>query len=135
MDSALSHVPIHGSPINQCEWNHFHSMAISLLCSPFHILDIGLVSPLTETNFHALAKFYQSNDVHDDSSICKTINRMWTCLNTIHKTIVPKQTHMTCRLFYYKKCNLVTILQTIYINDDDNVASPNMFLEHVTMCL
>jgi hypothetical protein len=29
----------------------------------------------------------------------------------------------------------MTILQTIYINDDDNVASPNMFLEHVTMCL
>jgi hypothetical protein len=71
MDSALSHVPIHGSPINQCEWNRFHSMAISLLCSPFHILDIGLVSPLTENNLHALAKFYQSNDVHDDSSIVK----------------------------------------------------------------
>jgi hypothetical protein len=29
----------------------------------------------------------------------------------------------------------MTILQTIYINDDDNVASPNMFLEHVTMYL
>jgi hypothetical protein len=29
----------------------------------------------------------------------------------------------------------MTILQTIYINNDDNVASPNMFLEHVTMCL
>jgi hypothetical protein len=52
-----------------------------------------------------------------------------------HETIVPKQTQMKCPVFYYKKCNLMTILQTTYINDNDNVASPNMFLEHVTMCL